>query len=173
MKTLFVAPLVALSATAMAQSVDVTMKDARSGDAVGTISVTESEYGLVFTPELKSLTPGGHGFHVHENPSCDSKMKDGKSVPAGAAGSHYDPHDIGQHGYPWAKDSHLGDLPLLYVADDGTASHPVLGPRLSMSDIEGRALMIHAGGDNYADTPEKLGGGGARVLCGVIDHDAH
>ncbi len=31
--------------------------------------------------------------------------------------------------------------------------------------------MIHAGGDNYSDTPEKLGGGGARVACGVIPAD--
>jgi len=28
--------------------------------------------------------------------------------------------------------------------------------------------MIHAGGDNYADQPAPLGGGGARVACGVI-----
>ena len=27
--------------------------------------------------------------------------------------------------------------------------------------------MIHAGGDNYSDHPEALGGGGARVACGV------
>ena len=29
--------------------------------------------------------------------------------------------------------------------------------------------MIHAGGDNFADTPEKLGGGGARLACGAIN----
>ena len=28
--------------------------------------------------------------------------------------------------------------------------------------------MIHSGGDNYSDEP-KLGGGGARVACGVIE----
>jgi Cu-Zn family superoxide dismutase len=37
-----------------------------------------------------------------------------------------------------------------------------------MSDVKGRSLMIHAGGDNYADQPAPLGGGGARVACGVI-----
>jgi Cu-Zn family superoxide dismutase len=28
--------------------------------------------------------------------------------------------------------------------------------------------MVHAGGDNYADQPEPLGGGGPRVACGVV-----
>jgi len=35
----------------------------------------------------------------------------------------------------------------------------------TLDQLEGRALMIHAGGDNYADEPEPLGGGGAR--CGL------
>jgi Cu-Zn family superoxide dismutase len=44
----------------------------------------------------------------------------------------------------------------------------VLAPRIKVSDLKGRSLMIHAGGDNYSDSPQKLGGGGARVACGVI-----
>lgn len=28
--------------------------------------------------------------------------------------------------------------------------------------------MVHAGGDNYADDPKPLGGGGARIACGSI-----
>ncbi len=62
---------------------------------------------------------------------------------------------------------HAGDLPALYVAADGTATNPVLAPRLNLSELKGRSLMIHAGGDNHADRPEKLGGGGARIACGV------
>lgn len=169
MKKFIAGSVVAIAALTQAHATTVTMSDAESGKKAGTIDITESAYGLVFTPSLSGIEPGGHGFHVHENPSCDSKMKDGEEVPAGAAGSHYDPDNTGNHGYPWTKDSHLGDLPLLYVGDKGEATHPVLAPRLkSVSDIEGRALMIHAGGDNYSDSPEKLGGGGARVLCGVI-----
>ena len=41
-------------------------------------------------------------------------------------------------------------------------------PRLKLADIHGKALMIHAGGDNYADEPKPLGGGGARIACGVV-----
>jgi Cu-Zn family superoxide dismutase len=54
------------------------------------------------------------------------------------------------------------------VTQDGIATYPVLAPRLKLTDLKGRSLMIHAGGDNHADHPQKLGGGGARIACGVI-----
>ena len=60
-------------------------------------------------------------------------------------------------------------LPPLFVDAEGSAIQPVLAPRLKMADISGRALMLHAGGDNHADHPAPLGGGGARIACGVID----
>ena len=88
-------------------------------------------------------------------------------VPGLAAGGHYDPAGTGRHEGPYG-DGHLGDLPPLYVDGDGRATLPVLAPRLEAGDLKGRSLMIHAGGDNYADHPEKLGGGGARVACGVV-----
>jgi Cu-Zn family superoxide dismutase len=137
-------------------------------EAVGTITISESQHGLVFTPDLKNLAPGVHGFHIHQNPDCSPATTDGKPTPAGAAGGHYDPEKAGKHGAPWG-DGHLGDLPPLYVNSDGTAVNPVLAPRLKqLADVKERALMIHKGGDNHADHPEPLGGGGARVACGVI-----
>lgn len=134
----------------------------------GTISISNSEYGVVFTPDLNGLSPGLHGFHVHQNPSCAPAEKDGKMVAGLSAGGHYDPDGVNHHGTPWG-DGHLGDLPALFVGKDGRASSPVLAPRLSLDDLEGRSLMIHAGGDNYSDEPKKLGGGGARMACGVIE----
>ena len=71
------------------------------------------------------------------------------------------------HEGPWGA-GHLGDLPALFVTADGRATHPVLEPRLRVSDLRGRSLMVHAGGDNHADHPEKLGGGGPRMGCGVV-----
>ena len=137
------------------------------GAAAGSTTVTESPYGLVFTPALTGLPPGLHGFHVHQNPSCAPGEKDGKKTAALAAGGHYDPDNSGQHGYPWGT-GHRGDLPPLYVAEDGSATQPVLAPRLKLSDLQGRSLMVHAGGDNHADHPAPLGGGGARMVCGVV-----
>jgi Cu-Zn family superoxide dismutase len=135
--------------------------------SIGDVSVAESKYGLVFTPALKGLTPGMHGFHLHQNPSCGPTEKDGKPVPAGAAGGHYDPSGSNAHGTPWG-DGHLGDLPALYVDAGGGATQPVLAPRLKLSDLKGRSLMVHVGGDNHADHPAPLGGGGARMACGVV-----
>ena len=61
------------------------------GKAAGKVIVSESNYGLVFTPALHGLTPGLHGFHIHEHPSCDAGEKDGKTVLGLAAGGHWDP----------------------------------------------------------------------------------
>jgi Cu-Zn family superoxide dismutase len=139
-----------------------------TGKSVGRIVVSETPYGVVFSPSLAGLPPGLHGFHVHENPSCGPKEKDGKMAPALAAGGHYDPSASKRHGLPWG-DGHLGDLPALFVDNMGNANNPVLAPRLKIADLKGRSLMIHAGGDNHADHPAPLGGGGARLICGVIE----
>lgn len=128
---------------------------------IGTVTFEKSKQcGVVITPNLHDLTPGTHGFHIHAKPSCADK--------AMAAGGHYDPANTGKHLGPYDDNGHLGDLPILVVSKAGDANTPTLAPRLSMNDLAGRALMIHAGGDNYSDTPEKLGGGGARIACGVI-----
>jgi Cu-Zn family superoxide dismutase len=136
--------------------------------AIGNVTVSETTYGLVFTPALEGLPAGVHGFHVHENGSCDPQVKDGQPVAGLAAGGHYDPAGTKRHGTPWG-DGHLGDLPGLVVDHDGRASYAVLAPRLKkLDELKARALMIHVGGDNHADHPMPLGGGGARLACGVI-----
>jgi superoxide dismutase, Cu-Zn family len=137
------------------------------GKPIGTITISEGREGLVFTPQLTDLAPGVHGFHVHQNAECAAAAKDGKMTPALAAGGHYDPAGTGKHEGPQGK-GHLGDLPALTVGADGKATTAVAAPHLKMADVKGRSLMIHAGGDNYADVPAPLGGGGARVACGVI-----
>ncbi|HMW14177.1 MAG TPA: superoxide dismutase [Cu-Zn] SodC [Pseudomonadales bacterium] len=137
------------------------------GAAVGSVRITETPYGLVFQPALQGLPPGLHGFHVHEHGTCMPAQKNGVAVAALAAGGHLDPKGSKKHGEPWG-DGHLGDLPPLHVAADGSATHPVLAPRLKLADVNGRALMLHAGGDNHADQPAPLGGGGERMACGVI-----
>lgn len=139
------------------------------GESVGTVKIESSQYGLVFRPELSGLEAGAHGFHVHAKGSCEPEEKDGAAVAAGAAGGHWDPKNAGKHGEPWG-DGHMGDLPALMVDSEGKANQPVLAPRLkSLGDIKGLALMVHKGGDNHSDHPQPLGGGGARVACGVIE----
>ena len=138
-----------------------------NAQAIGHVTIAESAHGLVLTPQLNGLPAGVHGFHVHENGSCAPGLRDGKPVPALAAGGHYDPLASKRHGTPWGE-GHLGDLPGLVVDHHGHASYAVLAPRLKLSDVKSRSLMVHVGGDNHADHPEPLGGGGARMACGVI-----
>ena len=137
------------------------------GARIGTVKVAETPYGTLFTPNLHGLAPGLHGFHLHAEGSCGPGEKDGVMVPGLAAGGHYDPAGTGVHAGPY-DEGHLGDLPALYVDEKGRATHPVLAPRLKLTDLRGRSLMIHAGGDNYAGHPDPMGGGGDRVACGVI-----
>lgn len=161
-----------MMSAAGAAELKVTMNEASTsgaGKEMGQVTISETPFGLLFTPELKGLAPGVHGFHVHQNASCDAGQKDGKTVPALAAGGHLDPGKTGSHEGPYSDKGHLGDLPGLVVAADGTATYPLLAPRLkALSDVQQHALMIHEGGDNYSDHPKELGGGGGRMVCGVI-----
>jgi Cu-Zn family superoxide dismutase len=49
----------------------------------------------------------------------------------------------------------------------GDVKQTVTAPRLKLSDVQGRSLIIHEGGDTYSDTRES-GGGKGRIACGVI-----
>lgn len=165
-------PTLALAANPNANHLDVKLYKVTSdgkGDSIGTMRIQNNEEGALFKPDLKGLEPGLHGFHVHENASCNPADKDGKPTAAGAAGGHFNP-DKGEHHGPFEK-GHAGDVPALYVNNDGEATTPVLAPNLKFKDLTNRALVIHEGGDNYADSPKPLGGGGARVACGVITDD--
>ncbi|KMK19449.1 superoxide dismutase [Pluralibacter gergoviae] len=160
-----------LSGGALAASTTVEMNmvtDQSVGQSIGEVKISETDKGLEFAPDLKALPPGEHGFHVHANSSCQPAIKDGKATAAGAAGGHFDPQKTGKHEGPEGN-GHLGDLPVLVVNNDGKATDPVVAPRIKkLSEIEGRALMIHIGGDNMSDSPKPLGGGGDRYACGVI-----
>jgi len=59
-------------------------------------------------------------------------------------------------------------MPALIVDASGKATEAVVVPRLTVADVKGRSIMIHAGGENYSDQPAPLGGGGARIACGVV-----
>lgn len=159
---------VAFTAHAAELLVDLRIVDAGGiGASVGTVRIVETRYGLAFHPALTGLPSGLHGFHVHENPSCAPATRDGAADAALGAGGHLDPAGANRHDLPWG-DGHLGDLPALYVAADGSASDPVLAPRLRLADVANRSIMVHAGGDNHSDHPAPLGGGGGRVACGVV-----
>ena len=145
--------------------VTVNIFSTQTNQKIGTITFQDTLSGLLITPNLHGLSPGQHGFHVHVNPSCE---KSGQS-----AGNHLDPTNTQQHRGPYQTDGHLGDMPSLYVDQQGVANKPILAPRLHESDMYGHALVIHAGSDNFLDVPKPLGGGGDRIACGVIPASQH
>jgi Cu-Zn family superoxide dismutase len=140
-----------------------------TGAAIGDVTLKSGHGGVDLILDLHGLPPGQHGFHLHANGSCDPAAgANGAMTPAGAAGAHFDPQHTNHHMGPMGH-GHLGDLPLIEVGADGTAHQTLHVEHLhSPQQFRGHALMIHAGGDNYSDEPAPLGGGGARLACGVV-----
>lgn len=147
-----------LASQSFAGTVTTTVTAADGTTSLGQVTFEDSQYGLLIKPQLHGLPVGIHGFHLHQHPDCSNAGM--------GAGGHFDPKNTNSHQGPYGA-GHLGDLPALAIDSEGNATMTLLAPRLNTKDINSLALMIHAGGDNYSDTPP-LGGGGARIGCGVI-----
>lgn len=127
----------------------------------GTVTFTKVEDGIKIVADISGLTPGKHGFHIHQYGDCSAA--DGTS-----AGGHFNPENM-KHGGPNAKVRHVGDLGNLDANKDGDAHYERLDNVIAFSgshDIIGRAIIIHAGNDDLTTQP--TGNAGARVACGVI-----
>ncbi len=127
----------------------------------GTVTFSQEKDVVVVRAEITGLTPGKHGFHVHEKGDCSAP--DGSS-----AGGHFNPTNK-QHGARTSADRHVGDLGNVEADADGKATlvwrDPVM--RLDGPDsIIGKAVIVHAGEDDLKTQPS--GNAGARVACGVI-----
>jgi Cu-Zn family superoxide dismutase len=157
-------PAAAATATATINSISATGVDA----PLGTVFFADGAAGMVITPRISGLPPGKHGLHIHEKGDCGPGMNQGNPAAGFAAGGHYDPAHTKKHLGPLSTAGHRGDLPVLVVDSRGDATETVTAPHLTVAEILGRSIMVHGGGDNYSDTPAPLGGGGARIACGVI-----
>lgn len=159
-----------MQVAASAQLVDT------AGNPVGTVRfVDEQEYGTTAViVQAQNLTPGFHGFHVHETSQCDPAG----DPPFGSAGGHLTLTGA-------AHPSHEGDFPVLLVMQDGTAAMSFRTDRFTVADLldaDGSAIVVHSGPDNYANIPadylqegEQLlesttgsGDSGDRVACGAV-----
>ena len=127
----------------------------------GTITFTQTDNGVQVVADLKGLSAGKHGFHIHEFGDCSSP--DGMS-----AGGHYNPMNM-PHGGPMDMNRHEGDMGNI-VADESGNAHfeytdkilKIVGP----NSIVGRSVIIHKGEDDLKSQP--VGNAGARVAYGVI-----
>ena len=131
---------------------------ARSGSNVaGDVSFYEMAGGVRVVARASGLTPGEHGFHIHEVGDC--------SAPdAASAKGHYNPmarahgHHSGEH--------HQGDMPNLIANERGEARLEAELRGVTLAEIKGRAVVVHADPDDYKSQP--AGNSGKRVACGVI-----
>ena len=115
-----------LSFISSADTLTVEIKTTDNATPIGKVEFEDSQHGLIIKPNLMAMNPGLHGFHIHQNPSCDKQGT--------AAGGHYDPAKTGKHLGPY-QDGHLGDLPVLYVDQSGSAKLVTLAPRLKVQQL--------------------------------------
>jgi Cu-Zn family superoxide dismutase len=139
----------------------------QAGKPLGSAQLTQTEKGVLIDIDLKDLTPGAHGFHIHQTGKCDGAAK------FTTAGGHFGV--AGQeHGYHSGKGPHAGDLPNLIVPAGGALKQQIFTPGVtlgagdnSLFDADGSALVIHAKGDDYRSQP--AGDSGDRIGCAVIE----
>lgn len=124
----------------------------------GSVTFTEDENGVAVQGSFTGLEPGKHGFHIHEYGDC--RADDGTS-----AGGHFNPAEK-EHGAPTDMERHMGDLGNIEANQDGMAMVDYVDETVSLEQILGRGIIIHAGEDDLTSQP--TGAAGSRVACGVI-----
>ena len=135
------------------------------GEELGAANLTDGAGGgVLINLQVQGLPAGQQlGFHVHENGECEPE------TGFESAGSHFNPEDA-EHGYHAEGGYHAGDMPNLYVGEDGALRADVHNAALALEgepSIRGRALVIHARGDDYASQPS--GNAGDRLACAVVE----
>ncbi|MEU4316728.1 superoxide dismutase family protein [Nocardia sp. NPDC024068] len=150
-----------------------------SGASAGTANFTVDGNHLKVTVDATGLTPGFHGLHIHQDGKCEANS----APPAGGAPGDF--LSAGGHLQVGGATGHpaSGDLTSLQVREDGHGHLVTTTDTVTMTDIQGKALIIHAGADNFANIPERYtreggagpdqntmstGDAGGRVACGVI-----
>ncbi|NCP13930.1 MAG: superoxide dismutase family protein [Sphingomonadales bacterium] len=155
-----------ITAQAPAETKVASLTTAEGMDA-GTATFTQTLHGVMIVLDLKNLTPGPHGLHLHEKGMCTPDFK--------AAGGHFNPLDA-EHGFMTEGGYHVGDLPNVDVTAEGTAKAEIFVPQINvggadnnrypytLADADGTAVMIHAGADDYM----AMASSGDRMACGVV-----
>lgn len=138
------------------------LKPTRGNNATGIVTFTQKDGKILVSANIRGLTPGQHGFHIHEKGDC--------SAPDGmSAGGHFNPRKK-SHGGPSGAERHGGDLGNLTADSYGNAKPEIEVDGISMGSgpdsIMGKAVIVHANPDDFTTQP--TGNSGGRVACGVI-----
>lgn len=170
MKTSCLASLLALAICATApfayaadeaQKAVAVLSSASGSNVTGTITFMKSGDDVKVTADISGLTPGRHGFHIHEFGDCSSP-------DATSAGGHFNPGKH-QHGAPDASDRHAGDLGNIEADASGKAHLELTDKTMKLNGndtILGHAVIVHEKTDDLKTQP--TGDAGGRLACGVI-----
>jgi Cu-Zn family superoxide dismutase len=123
--------------------------------------IEAGEKGIRISGTIRNLSPGNHGFHIHEYGDCSAE-------DATSAGGHFNPFDK-PHGAPGDQERHVGDLGNITADSSGMAQIDMTDSLISFegeASIIGRAVVVHLGEDDLESQP--TGAAGARQACGVI-----
>jgi Cu-Zn family superoxide dismutase len=127
----------------------------------GVVFFTQKGDEIEITGKITGLTPGKHGFHVHEF----GDLTDTKGM---STGGHFNPEGK-KHGGPHDKDRHIGDLGNITADKDGVADLKFTDKMIRLHgahSIIGRGLIVHFKADDEKTQP--TGDAGGRAAGGVI-----
>ncbi len=138
------------------------LQPTQGSQVTGRVTFQDNNGQVHVSAMISGLTPGRHGFHIHETGDC--------SAPDGtSAGGHFNPAGV-NHGAPDADVHHVGDLGNLEADADGKAEYHANWGFLNLGEgpdsIVGKAVIVHAQEDDLTSQP--TGAAGARLACGVI-----
>jgi superoxide dismutase, Cu-Zn family len=153
-----------LTLPAAAQTAKATLKDT-AGKDVGTVSLMQTNNGVLLKMTVKGLPPGEKAFHIHAVGKCEP--------PFTTAGGHFNPAGK-KHGLASADGAHAGDMPNLHIPANGDLTVEVLntgitlakGQPNSLFDADGSSIIIHANADDHKT--DATGNAGDRIVCGII-----
>ena len=134
------------------------------GDLTLTGSVTFTQVGdtVTIAARVEGVTPGKHGFHLHELGDCSAE-------DFTSTGGHFNPTDA-PHGGPDDRVRHAGDFGNIEVGEDGTGHVELTSDMITVAagpnTVVGRAIILHEGEDDLESQP--TGAAGGRIACGVV-----
>lgn len=140
----------------------VDVKPTKNNKVQGKVQFIAEEGGVRIIADIEGLTPGKHGFHVHEHGDCSAP--DGSS-----AGGHFNPTNK-KHGSPDSAERHVGDFGNLEANASGDAHYSRLDTVIQLNgpeSIVGKSIVIHADPDDLTSQP--AGNSGVRIACGQIE----